>query len=308
MCVDCWVPRPIAVSRSRKIRRKGKANDSCDELRDSRSRVLDDVVKDANSVAEKKIEAAVRAREEAVRKALMARKAVELATNALDLVVASRDENGDNEEDVIDDAELAFRLHRMMNSSPRITTNFCSMNTSCFAIPRICGERKGDTSVCGKLELCSDNKLCENLDKSVSEPSVCVRATDGNSSTNVDCLKLDAEDENVCVPMKEDEGSCSFKLLNSNVDDNSMDSANLSMPKDRYVLKYCRRNCRSKSLLDGKPDFSYNAFHLVNQASAAGLLISCSNESRAISSATFQCCAVPLQASGCASDSFQDHS
>ncbi|KAK9989196.1 hypothetical protein SO802_029435 [Lithocarpus litseifolius] len=362
VCVDCWVPKPIALSRSRSRSQsqsqnfKGNSDESSRVLPDLNSlKSLQDAANDASSVAKNKIEAAVKAREEAVRKALVARKAVELANSALDLVAS--DANNKEEDGVfIDDVELAFRLHRVMNSSPRISSNFCSLNTSCLAIiPR--SAASGNPSVCGKLQLCSDNKLCENPDKSVSEPSVCVRPSDGdgNSSTDVDVdTRIIRE--------------------NSNGDDNTMDSANLSSgneckpttttvpkdryrfkycrfkpatvpkdryqikycrckpatvpkdryrfkycrckparPKDRYQVKYCRRNFRLKTLVDGKqPKFSCDGFRLVNEGSAStpatGLVTTCSNESNTISNATLQCCAVPLLASACASDSFQDQS
>jgi hypothetical protein len=258
------VPRPIAVSRGRrrKIRRTGKSGEALDGAKS-----LKDVAEDANCVAEKKIEAAARAREEALRKAVVARRAVELATNALDFV-ARRHESGEKE-GVVDDAEMAFRLHRAMNSSPR---------TSRKLLVRGSGLRNPSR------EVCTDNK-------SVSEHLY----QDGDSSTDVDCPKpdgridvrtgekdCDAEDENVGVPMKEGEVSYSIKLFKSDRDDNSMDSANRSEVErykgkpNRYLLKYCRRNRRPEATLDRKSSFSYDGFHLVNQASAAGLLISCS--------------------------------
>ena len=222
------MPKPIALSRSRSRSQSqsqnfnGNSDESSRVLPELNSlKSLQDAANDASSMAKNKIEAAVKARDEAVRKALVARKAVELANNALDLVAS--DANNKEEDGVfIDDVELAFQLHRVMNSSPRISSNFCSLNTSCLAIiPR--SAASGNPSVCGKLQLCSDNKLCENPDKSVSEPSVCVRPSNGDGNSS-----------------------------NSNGDDNTMDSANLSsgneckptttttVSKDRYRFKYCR--------------------------------------------------------------------
>lgn len=269
VCVDCWVPRPIAASRGRrrKIRRKDKSGDQA--LDGTKS--LKDVAEDANCVAEKKIEAAAMARQEALRKAVVARRAVELATNALDFV-ARRNE-------VVDDAEMAIRLHRAMNSSTRTSRNLLVRGSSLRNPIR---------------EVCTENK-------SVSEHLY----HDGDSSTDMDCPKpdgrKDCESENVGAPMKEGKVSFSIKLFNSDRDDNSMDSANRSEDErykgkpNRYLFKYCRRNRRPKATLDG--------FHLVNQASAAGLVISCSNESTTMSNFSFQCCAVPLQASGRGSSS-----
>ena len=190
------MPKPIALSRSRSRSQSqsqnfnGNSDESSRVLPELNSlKSLQDAANDASSVAKNKIEAAVKARDEAVRKALVARKAVELANNALDLVAS--DANNKEEDGVfIDDVELAFQLHRVMNSSPRISSNFCSLNTSCLAIiPR--SAASGNPSVCGKLQLCSDNKLCENPDRSVSEPSVCVRPSNGDGNA-LDLLLQDS--------------------------------------------------------------------------------------------------------------------
>ncbi|GLT27310.1 hypothetical protein SLA2020_023170 [Shorea laevis] len=121
VCVDCWVPDYIA-------RRRGILK-SC---KPGNSRVLDsgdctpslqDVVKDANCAAEEKVEAAARARELAEKKAAVARQAVELASNALNLAAMTGR---------YDDEKLALQLHRAINSSPRISKNrdLCSLSVS----------------------------------------------------------------------------------------------------------------------------------------------------------------------------------
>lgn len=236
VCVDCWVPRPIAVSRGRrrKIRRKDKSGESLDGAKS-----LKDVAEDANCVAEKKIEAAARAREEALRKAVVARRAVELATNALDFV-ARRNESGEKE-GVVNDAEMALRLHRAMNSSPRTSRNL---------LVRGSGLRNPIGEVC-------------TYNKSVSEHLY----QDGDSSTDVDCPKpdgridlrtgekdCDAEDENVGVPMKEGECGSWHKQHKPTMPE---DERYKGKP-NRYLLKYCRRNRRPKATLDMKPSFSYD--------------------------------------------------
>ena len=347
------MPKPIALSRSRSRSQsqnnfKGSSDESSRVLPELNSvKSLQDAANDASSVAKNKIEAAVKAREEAVRKALMARKAVELAKTAVDMVAS--DANNKEEDGVlIDDVELAFRLHRVMNSSPRISSNFCSLNTSCLAVvPR--SAASGNPSVCGKLQLCSDNKLCENPDKSVSEPSVCVRPSDrdGNSSnSNGDDNTMDSANlssGNECKPTTTTTTTvskdryrfkyCRFKPANVPKDRYRIKycrckPANVpkdryrfkycrckpARPKDRYRVKYCRRNFRLKTLVDCKQSkFSCDGFDLVNEGSASapapGLVTACSNESITISNATLlQCCVVPLQPSGCASGSFQDQS
>ncbi|OMO99105.1 hypothetical protein CCACVL1_03928, partial [Corchorus capsularis] len=109
VCIDCWVPKQIARKRGI-LRRNRKAKNSSvlDGRDDEGAKLLEDVVKDANCAMEKKVEVAVKARETAVKKAVVAKRAVELARDALE---------------ECDDAELAFRLHRAMNSSPRILKN-----------------------------------------------------------------------------------------------------------------------------------------------------------------------------------------
>ncbi|KAM4088248.1 hypothetical protein ACB094_07G056600 [Castanea mollissima] len=345
VCVDCWVPKPIARSRSRSRSQSqnnfnGNSDESSRVLPDLNSlKSLQDAANDASSVAKNKTEVAVKAREEAVRKALLARKAVEFANGALDLVAS--DANNKEEEDgvFIDDVELAFRLHRVMNSSPRISSNFCSLNTSCLAIiPR--SAASGNPSVCGKLQLCSDNKLCENPDKSVSEPSVCVRENSNGDDTTMDSANLSSGNE--CKPSSTTTTTtapkdryrfkyCRYKPATVPKDRYRIKYCRCkpatvpkdryqfkycrfkpARPKDRYRVKYCRRNFR---LNDGKQSkFSCDGFHLVNEGSASapapapGLVTTCSNESVTISDATLQCCVVPLRASACASDSFQDQS
>ncbi|KAK9287130.1 hypothetical protein L1049_015541 [Liquidambar formosana] len=294
ICVDCWIPKSIVKLRSREFskrvsRRRGKICKSgknipvCEDGGDS----LEDVVKDANCGLEKKVAVAARAREEAVRKAVVAKRAVELANCALDLV-AKRDENGvnGNAPRVVDDAELAFQLHRAMNSSRRISKNLCLLNSSCLVV--------------------SEMWDCNG---SLSNRASGFRENQENGR--------DGGDDKVEVPLKEEEGSCSNKLINSSGDDNSMDSESQSCGKhdelghelhsngngnqcqlkcdikpDRYLLKYRKRNTRSKEIL----------------ASAPGILLNCSKESRTSSDPSFQSCTVPLQASACASGSSQDQS
>lgn len=265
MCVDCWVPRPIAVSRavsrSMKIRRQDKSGE---KSRDSGVldgvKSLEDVAQDANCVAEKKIEAAAKAREEAMRKAIVARRMVELATNALDFV-ARKDESGEKGE-VIDDTELAFQLNRAMNGSPRIWNLGEGKGDSLVR-----GSPFGEPSLHGKLE----------PEKHAVEPLVCIRSLKDDSLIDEDCLKPDGKikmrigDKDAECQVKRDAedlggkmqelGSCSIKWIDVNGDENCMDSANRpchkrnepALPKDErcvgkpdgYLLKYCRRNVRS---------------------------------------------------------------
>ncbi|XP_057976639.1 uncharacterized protein LOC131163854 [Malania oleifera] len=268
VCVDCWVPKLLAnakgVSRSRKVGGQEKdigksslvANSRDLENRDGGVR-LEDVVKDANCVAEKKIADAARAKENALRKAADARRAMELASNALEFVVR-RDECGRNM--FINDEELALQLHRAINGSRRISRDVCSMNLTCFTIPtrRECDDdivsvrmfNSGSPSVCGKLEVCTDNKLVGNPDRSISEPSVHIRVSCEDSNVQFNKVKpdgvvdvrtgtRDGECQGTCdnrddkeeMPLKEGEGSCSNKLIVSSAGDNSTESESHSCQK-----------------------------------------------------------------------------
>lgn len=299
VCVDCWVPRPIAVFRGRRnIRRKDK---SCEGLDGAKS--LEDVTEDANCEVGKKIEAATRAREEALRKAVVARRAMELATNAVDFI-AKRNET--REKEVVDDAELAFRLHRAMNSSPRISRNFSVAGSGLGSPSReVCTDKKSVSE-----HLYQDGDSSTDVDYQKPDGGADVRTGDKACECGVKC---DTEDENGVGAVKDGELSYAIKTFNSCSVHNCVDSASRScdeqykpMMPNRYSLKYCRRNCRSKPKLNGKSNSLYDEFHLVNQTKSTGVLLSCSHQSRTISTFSFQGSDVPLQASSCGSDSFQD--
>ncbi|XP_010245289.1 PREDICTED: uncharacterized protein LOC104588865 [Nelumbo nucifera] len=293
-CIDCWVPR--SLSNSNGTCRSGNptgdskvVSDAC-SMGSSRvsavrvcSKSLEDVVNEANSVVDKKIAAAVVAREKALKKAVVARRAAELAKDALDLaMVVAGQEDGVKDSpvscaSVVDDAELAFQLHRAINSSPRISKNLCSVNTECWVPPKIwhCTSNSlhkisdsGSPSVCGKLEVCTANKLFENPDRTISEPSVCIDTLDKDSVIDLGALranrkmyrtssqdeeckvneeggkvvsydreleghhvkKPDSEDDKVTLHMEE-EASCSNKLITSIGDDNSINSPPQSCQK-----------------------------------------------------------------------------
>ncbi|KAJ4951543.1 hypothetical protein NE237_028375 [Protea cynaroides] len=370
-CIDCWVPRSLANSngrcRSRKPRGDSKILEYACSVGNSRvsdtgacSKSLEDVVKDANVAAEKKIAAATLAREKAFTKAVAARRAAELATSALNLAaVAVRDDTREKDSPascalIVDDAELARQLHRAINSSPRISKNLCSLNSDCLHSPRMChcggnsldrASDPGSPSVCGKLEICTDNKLFENPDKTISEPSVRILTSDHDSSTDLSALGeytnvekdssprvkqceengkhgvivssenvfevgplkiMDGKDNKVELSMKEEEASCSNKLVNSSGDDNSTESGSQSYQKkdelqyklsnkggtrwqvscdgdssvlqnkrynesDRYLRKYCKRHSSLKAVLNRKSKFLYEDLPLESQASATGL-------------------------------------
>ncbi|KAA8544953.1 hypothetical protein F0562_019652 [Nyssa sinensis] len=132
---------------------------------------------------------------------------------------------------VTDDAELAFQLHRALNNSPRTSKNFCSTRSS-FTIPkiwncngslstRVSGSR-GYLTCYGKLVVCTTKKLAEDLDKIISELSVCLSASDDGSCIDLDHLKPgDMIDMRFSTRDKECQGNSEIGL---DVDD--VDSAN----------------------------------------------------------------------------------
>ncbi|KAI3715774.1 hypothetical protein L6452_22761 [Arctium lappa] len=152
VCVDCWVPDAVANSikaRKRKSRRKNR--ESCERaatLPESRVSVREtDGPHFSGEEVEKKVAAAARASENALRKAVVAKNAVELAKGVLS-VAASRKAAGSPQKKVVDDAELAFMLHRAINCSPRTSRYACLMspysaeNTSITCYSRRRGRKK----------------------------------------------------------------------------------------------------------------------------------------------------------------------
>lgn len=285
VCVDCWVPKSAAgLNKADSVKSSKIASESCLM---AKSRVSD-AMEDAKVAAEKKIEEAAKAREKALKKAVVAKRAVELAYNAVNLV--NRDETASKEflldtTAVVDDAQVAFRLHRAMNSSPRIFKNLSSTNLSLTS------------SVSDELEFLTCNTLLEDPDKTVSDPSVEIRAPNCDHCT--DHVKIEQIEratqmgniENFSV-LKEEEGSCSNKLISSSGDDNSMDSelnpndtnsqvqprcdGNSTMPydersskrTDRYSIKYSKKHAKNFKLI---PDSE--GCHLESQGSASELTL-----------------------------------
>ncbi|KAJ1419919.1 hypothetical protein SESBI_14659 [Sesbania bispinosa] len=254
VCVDCWIPKPVAISRRRRkvksgvINKKGRAVLGKESSRVLGSgnlvRSMEDVVKDANREAEKKVEAAARARDEAIKKAVEARRAVEVANNALSLV-ANRGGTSLNlppkmdPVKVIDSSELTSDLHPHLNSLPRISKSCCVLNTSYLDAPKrwtssfdsSCKTSNSwNASGCDKHEVFNDIKQYEDFQKSLCEPSVSIGSLDTDSSTDLNRLCTDRSNmktspkDGECSAefdveeigeelLKEGEGSCSDRIL-----------------------------------------------------------------------------------------------
>ncbi|KAK2663418.1 hypothetical protein Ddye_001992 [Dipteronia dyeriana] len=216
-CVDCWVPKSII--RKRGFFRARESSNDCPELYNSNSGV--------KNCARSSLEPNFDVAPTMSRNAVVAKKAVKSSDQGC----------GNGKKKMVDDAELAFQLHREMNSSPRISKNFHSENSSCSSVRKIMG--LDDDSIVGGLD--SGNSYVKSNGNSL----VCV------------------ESENVAVPFKEGEGSCSDKLVRSSGDENSMNIESVCCQNnqdlssafmveiddgkpDRYLLKYKRRNSSAK--------------------------------------------------------------
>ncbi|XP_017972018.1 PREDICTED: uncharacterized protein LOC18608347 [Theobroma cacao] len=306
VCIDCWVPKQIARKRGNFRRNKKAKNSSILDNRDGGgAKLLESVVKDANYAMGKKVEAAVKAREMAVKKAIVAKRAVELASNALE---------------ECDDAELAFRLHRAMNSSPRISKN------------RILGDQNGLEFLIAGNRVFSGLKPTEIVYARRSQkPTQIVYAWCGNEPTEMVYVRRRKkptklvykrrrkhseckEDCGVEIRMKEREESCSSLLLNSSGFHSSMKSESkpcnyqddCTVFKDtrsdvklvHYLLTYSRKKSNSKETPNGKIKFLCEEYNLESQATGPRL-----PESLMISTSTLQHCDIPHQAAAGASDS-----
>ncbi|XP_050234158.1 uncharacterized protein LOC126682489 [Mercurialis annua] len=226
VCVDCWVPKSIAAKRAYVYSKKNKKK--------KLNLNSEDVVMDVNCDV-RKVEAAVRARDLVVEKALAARKATDLTHNAVDLV-SDRTVGG---------LCLAYTLDdptRMLNNLSSVS----SAGSNQLLDSRGC--RKCDVSLGGR--------------SAIVEPAVTVRVSD------YDVLGLNRVDDSWTrqngkdfeVRYKEGEGSCSDKVMNSECQscregDGSIivaDEIYMGKP-DRYLIKYARRTTANEGC-KRKPD------------------------------------------------------
>lgn len=304
VCIDCWVPEQIARRRGILRRNRKAKNSSVSDVRDvGGEKLLEDVVKDANCAMEKKVEAAVKARETAVKKAVVAKRAVELASNALE---------------ECDDAELAFRLHRAMNSSPRISKNriLCEKN---WLEPLIDGSWAFS-------HLKPTEIVYARRRKKPSEIVYARRRNKPNDMAYVGCgtkppklvykrrrkLNECKEKSGVEIGMEREESCCSLLSNSSGVDSsmdfeskpyNDQDDSTIlkDMRSDRnvvqYLLTYSRKKSKWKETLNDKT-FLYEGYDLESEAKSPQ-----PPEALMISTTALQFCGFPHQASAGASDS-----
>ncbi|XP_010674352.2 uncharacterized protein LOC104890531 isoform X1 [Beta vulgaris subsp. vulgaris] len=152
VCFDCWIPNLLENEYNSRVihsRSKGKEVKCGGELTNSlgssgvcdsqdKGKGLEGVMNDAHVLAQKKIAAALEAKEKALDKAIVAKRAVVLASSAVGVVAVNK-EDDQRGSMIDDDAQLAFRLHRAMNSSRRILRNSCLLNTHCVDVPEVNG-------------------------------------------------------------------------------------------------------------------------------------------------------------------------
>lgn len=183
-CVDCWVPELLKNSirvfgRSENkggLKDKGEAKD-----------LLENVVQDGKCEVEKKVKRVAKPKEQVLRRAKGAMNAVDLADGASDLLAKKdRDSskagnsNCSGTIEVVDDAELAIQLHRVINSSPRILRGKSLVNSSTLDALNIrdwkglCYKRYGLGKNCSedrKIGTCANSAENERMNKPVENDS-----------------------------------------------------------------------------------------------------------------------------------------
>ncbi|KVH93441.1 hypothetical protein Ccrd_004497, partial [Cynara cardunculus var. scolymus] len=254
VCVDCWVPDAVANSiKARKRKSKRKNRESCERaatLPESRVSVRETNVPHLSSeVVEKKVAAAARASQTALRKAVVAKNAVELAKGVLS-VVASRKAAGSPQKKVVDDAELAFMLHRAINSSPRTSRYACLMssysgeNASITCYSRRRGRKKTSLMNSSSLDvplICYSRRRrqCGMRNSALDAPLVCYSRKGGMRNSAFDaplvCYSRRRASSRACSHVRE----CEQNSLNGK-ECQETDGERFSKEPHRYLLKYHR--------------------------------------------------------------------
>ncbi|KAL5096392.1 hypothetical protein RYX36_000719 [Vicia faba] len=254
VCVDCWVPKHVEISRRRSMRslrklksgvilKKGRV-----DLEKEGSRVLkggkfirsmEDVVKDGNCKMKSKIEAVARTRDVAAKGAVVSKRAVELG---------NREESTLNLPPKMDSVKfvggsyLTFDLR--LNSSPRVSKSRCLLSTSYLDAPK-----KWISSVNSSRNASgSDNMLDSDSSTDLSCP--CMGGSDMIAfPKGGECTAAFGVEEIGEEALKEGEGSCSDRLINLSREGCGLEhdrkqadaASHREERKDRYFLKYCRR-------------------------------------------------------------------
>ncbi|RWW10659.1 hypothetical protein GW17_00025792 [Ensete ventricosum] len=204
---------------------------------------LEVVVREASSVAEKKIQAAARAREIALKKADATNRAAERARNALGAVLAPKGEIPEQNVDlaVVTDQELALQLHLAMNGSRRISrSSSCSLSSGAVGsidTKNVCdrgGDQmsrtvdSGDQGICKAAEICAE----DNSFFDVAARTVFGQGSDVDSESNRKLIDDTGKDGPTVMPL-EDQGNSSDKIVSSDADFCSTDSVSLDYEKKK---------------------------------------------------------------------------
>ncbi|XP_019425496.1 PREDICTED: uncharacterized protein LOC109334274 isoform X2 [Lupinus angustifolius] len=274
VCVDCWIPKQLAISRRmRMMKAKGgmiKKKGSRVSSEKGKSRVLiesgdcrvlgagdlvgsmEGLVNDVGRAEENKVETATRVREEAIKKGVVAKRAIKKADNGLRLA-GNRKEVSQNVRSlkrdnvrVADGSAVTFEKHSHMICPPRISKSHCLLNTNCLDTSKSKAARDGSSSKtlslgnaggCDKHEVSNNDKLNEDADKSSFEPLVSLGSLDSDYSADPSHLCMGRSDskcsskDNVHVAefhgeeemLKEGEGSCSDRLINFTGEDSGLE-------------------------------------------------------------------------------------
>ncbi|KAM0025521.1 putative transcription factor interactor and regulator LIM family [Helianthus debilis subsp. tardiflorus] len=254
VCVDCWIPDAFVSSvRARKRKVRKRSNECCEQA-DTLCEVSVSVgeYNERSSVekeVERKVAVAAKATENAVRKAVTAKNAVELAKGVLSVVAGSG-------------GELAVLLHRAISSSPRISRYACFGSSfrrddaviACYS--RRCAGKKivgMDSSTLDGPLLCYSRrgKSCFRNSVSLNAPLLCYsRGRWRSKACSYDrececfsCKTSEKTDEHVSIP------SAYLKACNHDSDLQNRYNGNngqgndvrrIAMKPHRSLLKYYR--------------------------------------------------------------------
>lgn len=207
--------------------------------------------------AEKKAEAAVKAKDKALKKAVAAKCAAEKAKNALGVLLVSNGTRETAKDGALNDEEFALQLHLAMNGSQRLSRNLRPRNSSGLLDAKRSRHGKdsesGSNRFGGKVELCTeDNKFFESmknsrLDSEKREQEVVSETSESNT---VAMVKVDEETcsdiVNTDAKLLEQKGVVASPVGDVRVGENSAESLRMercSSPQ-RYMKKYSKRNLK----------------------------------------------------------------
>lgn len=312
VCIDCWIPKSLARNRLLKRKRNAKKGrkvvcalrcDRVEEVGDitkplqtaeNGSGSLRDRKKGSSSFGDSKNDGCTRSSNKVVKQNVL------LVTNSLGAKgneMAAQECDEMVVDNVVDDAELAFRLHRSMNSSPRISKklrlekmSFMVYNRrmkKCAVNASIGASYSGNVSVSRTILACSCEGSHDSLDRNNSEnhmaschdSSTDVHLTEanrvadqGSGQEDFACLiKCSEEEENLRIEIKEGKGSSlngmgpEFLACSKYHDSMKlMDVGNVGK-KVQNLVTYCKKRLSSDK--DNRCKNLYDKIHFENTLS-----------------------------------------